>query len=304
MIGVTGGMEATSGGLFSQSLMVYRGVDLTVTDGVALGDSLTFAAGLLPDDYYTLDREAAPARLSFAVAETGRLMIAPGSSIGTAGHSLHVDSVLLLLDRNGRVAEVLLLVEEKGGIAIAVYALPLSPLNRGFEYRLAAVTQRNARHRLFGTPMLQFTHDTLLTLADGSRIAASDVQVGQHLMSGDGNMITVNWIGRSQLIAARDMAPVLVPAGSAGNQSDLILGPRHRIRGRLIRDMIGRGNIRQIEPMVQHYVQILPHRHRSLAVAGVAVDCLMIEAPPPHTANSAPVAQGLPLPAVAQNDWR
>ncbi|ARO14982.1 hypothetical protein BVG79_01638 [Ketogulonicigenium robustum] len=294
-------MEFGSSDLFCQSFMVFSGNDFIATDGVAEGDPLIFGEDLLVDDYYTLQPDALPNRLSIAQNAGAALVVGPDSGTGTAGNTVHVDSHLLLIDRLGNTLEALLLVEELGGLAVAIHLLPLGALQPKVEYRLSGIRQQGTRHRLAQVPLLQFPLGTRVATADNILRTVEDIKTGDRILAEDGRKMTVHWVGATPLLSSRAMAPVMVDAGRFGNEKALLLSPRHRVLGQLLRNKMGQDGIRQIEPKLMTYVQMVVVDPQAVRIDGASADCLFIG----HPARSAANAQHpVPQQAAAQHNWR
>ncbi|HBB84755.1 MAG TPA: hypothetical protein DC031_16145, partial [Sulfitobacter sp.] len=69
----------------AQSIAVYRAEQLRATDGANMGDVLSFAAELVLDDTYELDRAAEPLRLSLLTLPGDQLQLAEDTGVGSPG---------------------------------------------------------------------------------------------------------------------------------------------------------------------------------------------------------------------------
>ncbi|KKK76461.1 hypothetical protein LCGC14_2863420, partial [marine sediment metagenome] len=98
----------------AQSIAVYRAAEMRASDGANLGDTLSFAADLVLDDTYELDRAAEPRRLSLQTLPGNQLRLAEDTDVGSPGADLHLDSLLTLMSPEGQTQEALLLVEVDG----------------------------------------------------------------------------------------------------------------------------------------------------------------------------------------------
>jgi len=106
----------------AQNIAVYRAGQFCASDGANMGDTLSFAAELVLDDVYELDRAAEPQRLSLLTQPGDQLRLAEDTGVGTPGADLHLDSLLTLMSPDGQTQEALLLVEVDGkGHAAEVY---------------------------------------------------------------------------------------------------------------------------------------------------------------------------------------
>ncbi len=133
---------------FVQTLPVIRAADFTVVNGANLGDAMSFADELGLDDVYRLGQRALPACLAVQPVRGGALAIASGSSLGTAGHAVHLDTALTMMTANGTTTELLVLVEVDGaGDVEAVYVMPLAELTPRTEYTLIDIEMAGARSR-------------------------------------------------------------------------------------------------------------------------------------------------------------
>src|SRR5690606_13051557 len=151
-------------------LQVLRAEDFVVTSGANLGDGLTEAAELMPDDVYGL-RPGSRRRL-LALAETGeerQFRIAAGGDIGTGGNAVWLDSALTFMCPDGTTTEGLVFVEtDAEGLIRGCCLLPLGPVEPRRDYALVEVDRGNARARLAEIACAFFARGTRIALADGS----------------------------------------------------------------------------------------------------------------------------------------
>ncbi len=111
----------------AQNLAVYRAGQFRASDGANMGDALSFAAELVLDDVYELDRAAEPQRLSLLTLPGDHFRLTENTGVGRPGGDLHLDSLLTLMSPDGQTQEALLLVEvDQHGHAAEVYLLPVS----------------------------------------------------------------------------------------------------------------------------------------------------------------------------------
>lgn len=93
------------------SLPALHSDALSVTNGANLGDALSFADELVPDDIYQIAPNAKPTRLSLVAEPGGSYRIAPSTAAGMPGATVHLDCCLTLMSPDGQTTELLVMVE-------------------------------------------------------------------------------------------------------------------------------------------------------------------------------------------------
>ena len=276
-----------------QSLPVYAGEDLHVVAGANVGDTLSFAAELDFDDTYELAPEAALLPLTLAITRDGTLAVADSSPIGTAGHALHLDSLLTLMPATGETVELIVLVEvDEAGDVAAIYALPLSPLTPKEGYTLVGIDEAGARRKFAETGVVSFTRGTRITLASGAQKPIEELQVGDLVLTRDSGPQAIRWIGASTARATGAFAPIRIRAGALHNDNDLIVSPDHRLFIYQRSDRIGAGRseilvrarhlvngdtVVQEEGGFVDYFQLVFDEHQIIYAEGIAAETLLLD---------------------------
>ncbi|WP_372884763.1 Hint domain-containing protein, partial [Shimia sp.] len=233
---------AAASSLPSQSLPVYRAELLRVTDGANMGDTLSFADELVPDDIYELGYGAPLQRLSVGIGEKDHYRIAEDSTAGRPGAALVADSVLTIMPPTGETLEILVLVEVDGeGHVAQIYAAPLAPLNEKLPYRLVGIDRAAARRRMAQMACVSFSRGTRITLATGELRPVEELQAGDRVLTRDDGPQELRWIGHLTLRAAGEFAPIRIAAGTLNNAGDLMVSPDHRLFIYQRHDHIGAG---------------------------------------------------------------
>lgn len=225
-----------------QQLPVYRAEQLRVSDGANLGDGLSYADELVPDDVYELRFGAKVESLSIEVGEGNHYRISEESKLGTPAASLIADSVLTVMPPTGETLEILVLVEvDSEGHVVQIYAAPLSPLLEKTPYSLVGVDQESARLRMAQMACVSFTRGTRITLATGEQCPVEDLKIGDRVLTRDDGAQEIRWIGSLTMRAVGEFAPILITAGTLNNAGDLMVSPDHRLFIYQRRDHIGAG---------------------------------------------------------------
>ena len=212
------------------SIPVHRAADFTVEHGVNMGDELSFAAELIPDDIYHIAEDAERIRVEIESDESGAIRLGPATEAGSPGNALHLDSCLTFMSDTGETAEVLVLVEvDARGHAARVFALPLVPLRPRTDYRLVGIDTRGAARRFAEVACVSFTRGTHITMGSGLQKPIEELEVGDRVLTRDDGVQQVRWIGHSTVRATGDFAPVLIRAGTLNNDHDLVVSPDHRL---------------------------------------------------------------------------
>lgn len=290
------------------SLPVYRSAALNVVNGANLGDALSYADELVPDDIYNLDPSAALARIAAVPEDDDSLTIAPDTGLGTPGARLHIDSCLTLMSPDGQTTEVLVLVEvdAEGGVA-EIYALPLAALKHKTDYALVTVEENCGRAKLAELACVSFTRGTHITMANGAQRRIEELCVGDRVLTRDDGPQEIRWIGQTTVRAVGEYAPITITAGTLHNEHDLVVSPEHRLFIYQRSDALGAGRsellvrarhlvngttvLRQDGGFVD-YFQLLFDSHQIIYAEGIAAETLLID-PRTKAALPAEVAQSL-----------
>jgi hypothetical protein len=213
-----------------QAVQVFRAADLYVSSGVNLGDDLAGPDAVCPGDGYELEDDAQAHRLAIRSGgtEAGQA-VSEGSEIGAPGEPIEFLASYTLLATDGERVEVLILsvgTEAHGG---AIFALPMSPMARRFEYTLIGVNPAPAGANLADLVCVSFARGTEITLATGEQRRIEALESGARVLTRDHGPQEVRWIGHATLRAVGAFAPVVISAGALGNTGDLIVSQHHRM---------------------------------------------------------------------------
>lgn len=212
---------------------VIPAADLFVTWGTNLGDALGGSDDVCLGDVYQLDPAHRAFRLVLASAASrpgARQTVAPGSERGAPGDAVEVLARHRLMTHEGDRLDVLLLrLVPADGAPDETFALPLGPLAPGIDYALIATEADLRAVRLSDVFCVSFAAGTAITLADGRQAAVETLRPGDRVLTRDHGPQPVRWIGKATLRALGAFAPVVITAGTLGNQADLIVSPNHRL---------------------------------------------------------------------------
>ena len=204
---------------------VFRAEDIYVTHGTNQGDGLAGADQVDLGDIYQLDRQAGPLRLVLCQPDGAVQEVAEGSEVGQMGQAIRLEGIYALMAPDGDKVELLILALHGG----ARFVLPLSPIGTGVEYALLAVEPAPVDLMLADVLCLSFARGTMITLADGAQRAIETLRPGDPILTRDHGRQSVRWIGHARLRAVGAFAPVVIPAGTLGNDGDLVLSQHHRV---------------------------------------------------------------------------
>lgn len=285
----------------SQTIAVYPASDFVVIDGVAEGDSLSFADELVMDDVYHLRAAAERRRLSLDMSKkNGGFSVQEGSELGTAGNLVVLDCCVTVMAPDSTTYEVLVMVEVEDGAAAAVYMLPLATLSSTMDYRLVGVDRHAATTRFAEVACVSFTKGTHITMASGEQRPIEQLRVGDKVLTRDDGAQEVRWIGQTTLRAVGAFAPVVISKGVLHNENDLTVSPDHRIfiyqrQDRLgagrseilvkVRHLINNDTVFQLDGGFVDYYQLLFDDHQIIYAEGIAAESLLID---PRTRDAIP----------------
>lgn len=206
----------------------YPARALRVASGANLGDPIAEAGLVEPGDVYRLDREATSLRLMLAPAEGDRhaQILAEGSGIGRAGDRIGLLSVLTLMSPDGDRVEVLIVRHDATG---EDFAVPLSPLAPRLDYTLIDARADIGDIRIADIVCVSFAAGTMITLPGGAQRAIEALRPGDRVLTRDHGPQEIRWIGKATLRAKGAFAPVVISAGTLGNETDLVVSPHHRV---------------------------------------------------------------------------
>lgn len=209
--------------------------DFVATDGVTVGEPVSFADDLVLDDVYQLDASARMHPLELITADRN-LRRADGQ-----GHVVHLDCCLTLMAPDGGTHEALILVEVAEDTAVGVFLLPLGELRAAVDYRLVGLERHAATRRFAEAASGSFARGTRITLADGAMRPIEALKVGDLVLTRDAGKQPVRWIGQATLRATGSFAPVVITKGALHNDGDLVLRPDHRVFVYQREDHLGTG---------------------------------------------------------------
>lgn len=204
---------------------VFAADDMFVSQGANLGDGLDAPDAVILGDVYQLDEAARPLRLVVSQPLNGLQTVAPGSQIGQTGALVQLEARYALMAPDGDKVELLILQIAGAGR----FALPLTPIGARVEYALLAIEPAPAELHLADLLCLSFARGTMITLSDGSQRAIEALVPGMEVLTRDHGRQPIRWIGHARLRAVGAFAPVVISAGTLGNDGDLILSQHHRV---------------------------------------------------------------------------
>ncbi len=277
----------------SQRLPVYPADAFVVTDGANLGDSLSFAEELVPDDIYTLHQDAEEKSLALRTDSEGQHFIASDYSLGTKDARVYLDCVATFMPPSGDTIELLVLVEvdEDGGV-VEVYGAPLAPLTPKCDYVLVGIDRGAASTKLAQLACVSFTGGTRITMATGEQRRVEDLTVGDRVLTRDDGPQEVRWIGHAVQRASGEFAPIVITAGTLNNTQDLRVSPDHRLfvyqrhdhigvgRSELLikaRHLVNGDTVYADEGGFVDYYQIMFDTHQIIFAEGISAETMQMD---------------------------
>ena len=209
-----------------QVVHVFEADLIWVTSGANQGDGLDLAALCEPGDIYQLDRGATALRLLLSSDAEGGQRICAGSGVGVAGDRISLLSRHVMITPEGDTVDILLIRHEE---TQALYALPLSPIAPRIDYTLIEATDDPGDVRLSDLVCIAFTTGTLITMAGGAQRPIETLGPGDRVLTRDNGPQPVRLVAKTTLRALGSFAPVVISAGTLGNESDLVVAPHHRV---------------------------------------------------------------------------
>lgn len=282
----------------AQLTQVFEAADIFVTSGANFGDGLTEPEDLCPGDVYELDPRAKPLRLALAPPRTTNSparaqVIADGSEVGGAGDPINLTARLTLMAPNGEKVELLLLRHRTAerSSQITHYVLPLTPISARTPYTLLMAEDPPEELRLSDMLCLSFHRGTRIVLASGAQVPIEQLVPGTKVLTREHGPQAIRWIGRTTLRARGSFAPVVITAGTMGNEADLIVGPHHRLfvyqRKKLpglqtsellvqARHFVDGETVYRREAGYAEYFSLVFDRHEIIYAEGIPVESLMV----------------------------
>ncbi len=276
----------------SQSLLVYPAEQFTVVNGANLGDALSVAEDLVPDDIYRLSPAAWAKRLSVVSTPSLPFHIGSDGDLGTPGADLHLDCCVTFMSGDGETSECLVMVETdaEGGI-VATYMLPLAPLDPRTDYALVGVDTQSAVQKFGQIGCVSFTRGTRITLSTGAQKRVEDLQVGDRVLTRDDGPQEIRWVGHTTTRAVGSFAPILIKQGTLNNMNDLVVSPDHRLfiyqrtdrlgagRSELLvkaRHLVNGTTVQRLSGGYVEYYQMLFDTHQIIYAEGIAAESMLV----------------------------
>lgn len=210
----------------AQIVHVYDADMFWVTSGANQGDGLDEAGLCLPGDVYQLEPEAEPVRLVLMQGAGGQQVLAAGAGFGAPGDMITLVARHVFMDPLGDQVDLLLIRHEVSG---ALFALPLSPIGHRIDYTLLEAHDDPGEVRLSDLVCVAFTTGTMITLAGGAQRPIETLQPGDRVLTRDSGPRALRMVAKATVRALGSFAPVVISAGTLGNEGDLVVSPHHRI---------------------------------------------------------------------------
>ncbi|MFW2587486.1 Hint domain-containing protein [Sagittula sp. SSi028] len=273
-------------------LSVYPAAALRVSNGANLGDALSWADDLVPDDIYRLSPAARPQDIAVASGSALPFRIARGSDLGEPGHEVHLDCCVTFMSGAGEITECLVLVEtDADGGAAGVYAMPLAEMLPKTDYVLVGISTETATQRYAQSVCTSFTAGTMITLSSGAQKPVEELTAGDRVLTRDDGPQPIRWIGHHTARATGNFAPIVIEAGTLNNARDLYVSPDHRLFIYQRRDEIGAGRsellirarhlingttVRPAPGGFVDYYQMLFDTHQIIYAEGIAAESMLV----------------------------
>ena len=208
-----------------QAAHVFDADAIVVTSGANHGDALGLAENALPGDVYQLARGARAERLVLATDTAGQV-VAAGSDIGAPGDAVALLARHVLMAPDGDTVDILIVEYLPNGRRLA---LPMSPIAARCDYTLIESYDNPGTVRLSDLICVAFCTGTLITLAGGAQRAIEALRPGDRVLTRDSGPQPLRFVGKATLRALGSFAPVVISAGTLGNEGDLVVSPHHRV---------------------------------------------------------------------------
>lgn len=272
---------------------VYAAADFRAVLGANAGDPVGGVEAVSPGDSYRL-RDDAPVH-DVAICPTGAgggaRHLAEGTGIGEPGDEIRVTARLTLMAPDGQPVDLLILCHHPRTGPTATYALPLSPVTARVDYTLIRANANPGNIQLADVICASFASGTRITLPDGSQRPIERLMPGDRVLTRDHGAQRLRWNGAVTLRAIGDFAPVVIPAGTMGNQDDLVLSQNHRLfiyhrdlapATRMpevliqARRLLGHEGIHLREGGFVTYHSLIFDRHEIVYAEGIPVESLLV----------------------------
>mgnify|MGYP001765815774 CR=1 FL=1 len=212
--------------LHAQAVHVFDADLIWVTSGANQGDGLGPAENCEAGDVYQLDAEAETLRILLATGADGAQTIAPGSEIGLPGDRVSLVARHVMMAPDGDTVDILLIRHEESH---RLFALPLSPIAPRMDYTLLEAHEDPGTVRLSDLVCVAFTTGTLITMAGGAQAPIETLSPGDRVLTRDNGPQPLRVVARATMRALGSFAPVVISAGTLGNEGDLVVSPHHRV---------------------------------------------------------------------------
>ncbi|MDO6589800.1 hypothetical protein DS901_08465 [Loktanella sp. D2R18] len=214
---------------------VYRAEDFTVSEGVRIGEPLSFADDLLMDDQFQMGADADIFGLT--LLDDGHTL----RPTARPDNLVHIDCCLTLIAPDGGTHEAVVLVEVTGDLIAGVHVLALGDFVPATDYRLIGVERHSATKRFAQSAGGSFARGTLITMGNGMMRPIESLAVGDEILTRDSGKQPLRMIGQCTLRATGRFAPVVITKGTLHNENDLVLRPDHRLMVYQRADYLGAG---------------------------------------------------------------
>jgi hypothetical protein len=270
---------------------IYPATNVIASDGVAKGETLSFADELVMDDVYQIDAKEGLTPLE---------LIADGKGLhraDTQGNIVHLDCCLTLMAPDGDTHEALVLVEVEDDSVADIFLLPLGELQPAVDYRLVGLERHTATRRFAEAASGSFARGTRITMSDGQMRPIETLSIGDMVLTRDAGKQPIRHIGQATMRASGSFAPVVITKGALHNEADLVVRPDHRLFIYQREDQLGAGRpeiLIKARHLVDHttvlrrrggfvdYFQLIFDDHHIIYAEGIAAESHLISAQTRH----------------------
>jgi hypothetical protein len=198
---------------------------------------------------------------------------------------------------DGTTHDALVLVEESGGLAVAIYLMALGDIVPDRRYRLVGVARETATRRFAEAAAGSFVRGTRITMADGQMRPVETLSPGDLVLTRDAGKQPLRHVAQATMRATGRFAPVVITKGALHNDADLVLRPDHRIFVYQRSDLLETGHAevliraRQLVDDVTvlrrrggyvDYFQLVFDDHHIIYAEGIAAESHLIDANTQH----------------------
>ena len=273
-----------------KNILVYPALQFCVREGANEGDELSIATDVSLDDIYMLQPLSRLQRLSIRISDAG-LIVDPRTEIGNSSNAVFIDSRLIFISDVGETIEALTLVEvDENQLINNIFLMPLSEVNLGLKYQLIALDIETQAERFAQTGCVFFANGTRISIHDGSLRTIETLTAGDKVITRDGGMQEIQWIGHQTVRADSEFAPVIIKKRVLHNEADLILSPEHRLfifqrqdqlgTGRAetlvrVRHLVNGKDVVRMDASFVDYYQILFDEHHIIYAEGIAAESML-----------------------------